>query len=85
MGERLYAEAVNAVIRYCFEEVGLDLLICGYFEWNTQSKRVQEKCGFHFYKQRMITTLEDTQELTNENILSNEEWKASHRVQWITV
>lgn len=49
-GMGLMPEAVKAVIDYCFNEVGLDLLICCHFIDNNQSKRVQEKCGFKHYK-----------------------------------
>ena len=42
-------EAVQEVIRYCFEELSLDFLTVGHFIWNDQSKRVIEKCGFQFY------------------------------------
>ena len=27
-------------------DLNLDFLICEYYDFNTQSKRVQEKCGF---------------------------------------
>ena len=45
-GRGLMPEAVNEVIRYLFEEVGLDVIFCGHFLSNLQSARVQEKCGF---------------------------------------
>ena len=50
------AEAVRAVIDYLFEQVELDFIACGYFTDNPQSKRVQEKCGFKFYKYSKYTT-----------------------------
>ena len=40
----LMTEAVNAAINYLFSECNLDFLVCGYFMFNLQSKRVQEKC-----------------------------------------
>ncbi len=43
-------EAVKAVINYLFEELRLDFLLCGYYNFNIQSKRVQEKCGFKPYR-----------------------------------
>lgn len=49
-GNGYTAEAVAAVIDYLFKTVGLDFIICGYFTDNSQSKRVQEKCGFKFLK-----------------------------------
>lgn len=49
-GKGLMPEALNEVIRYCFEDLKLDFLVCGHFTDNNQSKRVQEKCGFYHYK-----------------------------------
>lgn len=49
-GKGLMPEAVKAVIKYCFEDLKLDFLVCGHFTDNEQSKRVQEKCGFKHYK-----------------------------------
>lgn len=55
-GNGYMAEAVRAVIDYLFGRVGLDFIACGYFTDNPQSKRVQEKCGFAFYKYSKYTT-----------------------------
>jgi ribosomal-protein-alanine N-acetyltransferase len=41
-GQGLIPEAVHALIRYGFEEVGLNKLWSGYFDGNTNSKRVLE-------------------------------------------
>lgn len=49
-GRGLMPEAVQAVIRYLFDEVGLDFLVCCHFTDNAQSCRVQEKCGFQHCK-----------------------------------
>ena len=49
-GKGLMPEALNEVIRYCFEDLKLDFLACGHFTDNNQFKRVQEKCGFYHYK-----------------------------------
>ena len=49
-GRGLMAEAVKEAVRYCFEELSLDAVLCGHYDWNTQSGRVQEKCGFRHYK-----------------------------------
>lgn len=50
-GKGLMPEAVQEVIRYLFEDLKLDFLVCGHFVDNLQSKRVQEKCGFVHVKQ----------------------------------
>ena len=49
-GMGLMPEAVNAVIDYLFEQVGVEFLVCCHFTDNDQSRRVQEKCGFQHYK-----------------------------------
>ncbi len=45
-GRGIMPEAVNAVVRYLFDDLKLDFIVCGHFTDNNQSKRVQEKCGF---------------------------------------
>ena len=49
-GNGLMPEAVNAVIKYLFETIHLDFIVCGHYTDNDQSKRVQEKCGFKHLK-----------------------------------
>ena len=49
-GLGLMPEAVKRVIDYLFNEVKLDVLVCGHYDFNNQSRRVQEKCGFKHYK-----------------------------------
>ena len=48
-GQGIIPEAVKEMIRYAFEELKLEKLWCGYFDGNTKSKRVQEKCGFVYH------------------------------------
>jgi len=48
-GQGLIPEAVVALIRHAFEELGLDALWCGYYDGNRQSRRVCEKCGFIYH------------------------------------
>ncbi len=49
-GNGLMTEAVSAVVDYLFKELKLDFLLCGYYNFNIKSKRVQEKCGFKPYR-----------------------------------
>lgn len=73
-GQGLMPEAVNRVIKYLFEDVGLDAIFCGHFLSNSRSARVQEKCGFHHYAYRVYETR--TGELKDDkvNILYKEEY-----------
>lgn len=45
-GHGLMPEAVNRVVRYLFDDVKVDYILCSYYIDNDRSRRVQEKCGF---------------------------------------
>lgn len=62
-------EAVKAVIRYLFYTVKLDFILVGHFDWNKQSARVIEKCGFKYIKNRPFETMYGTVEDSVESIL----------------
>lgn len=70
-GKGLMPEAVNAVINYLFNELNYDFLTSGYFIFNNQSKRVQEKCGFKPYRKLIIETRMGTKEDTMLNLIIN--------------
>ena len=48
-GNGLIPEAVKALLRRCFRELGCSGVWCGYFDGNEKSRRVQEKCGFVYH------------------------------------
>ncbi|MBQ1878518.1 MAG: GNAT family N-acetyltransferase [Erysipelotrichaceae bacterium] len=73
-GKGLMPEAVREVIRYLFEDVGLDAILCGHFAWNKQSQRVQEKCGFRHYCLGTYETMYGTVEPEVMNLLVREDW-----------
>ena len=73
-GQGLMAEAVKAVIAYLFDEVGLDFIIVGHFDWNSQSRRVVEKCGFRYIKTTKFETRYETVETSIEYILWREQY-----------
>lgn len=75
-GKGIMPEAVKAVIKYCFEGLGCDFLMCGHFVWNTQSKRVQQKCGFRYLKTVDYVTRMGTHEQTDENVLFLSDFEA---------
>ena len=64
-------EAVVAVIDYLFNDLELDFLTCGYYDFNKQSKRVQEKCGFKPYRKLVMETRMGTEEPGVLNLLVN--------------
>ncbi|MBU3216377.1 GNAT family N-acetyltransferase [Clostridium estertheticum] len=51
-GNGFIPEAVNYLIKYGFNELNLDLIWCGHFDFNSKSKRVIEKCGFKYRFQK---------------------------------
>ena len=70
-GRGLMPEAVKAVTDYCFSVPGFDYLLCGHFDWNNQSRRVIEKCGFRFLKEVTHETRLGTTEQVRLYILYN--------------
>lgn len=48
-GQGLIPEAVKALLARCFKDLMLDAVWCGYYDGNTKSKRVCEKCGFRYH------------------------------------
>ena len=71
----LMPEAVREVIRYLFEDVGVDFITCSHFLSNPRSARVQQKCGFHPYAFGEYHTHFDTVQPDQTNILKREEWE----------
>lgn len=47
-GQGIIPEAVKEMLRHAFEDCGMQKVWIGYYEGNTKSKRVQEKCGFKY-------------------------------------
>ena len=70
-GKGLMPEAVCVVIDYLFGTLNLDFLTCGYYDFNSQSKRVQEKCGFKPYRRLKKETRMGTSESGILNLLIN--------------
>lgn len=72
-GQGLMPEAVQAVIRYCFQTLNYDFLLCGHFERNDRSRRVIEKCGFSYMKNISYETQKGATEDTRLYCLMNED------------
>lgn len=68
-GRGLMPEAVKAVTGYLFDTVALDFVMAGHFDWNKQSARVLEKCGFQYIKTTKYETLYGTTENAMDCIL----------------
>ena len=68
-GQGLMPEAVRAVIGWLFGEEKLDFVMVGHFDWNNQSRRVIEKCGFQYIKTVSFETRYNTVETCWDYIL----------------
>ena len=74
-GNGYMPEAVNAIIDYGFNKINLELIWCGHYDFNNNSKRVVEKCGFKYrFKMEKKLELLDNIEVTElyYNILKSE-------------
>ena len=77
-GQGLMPEAVKAVIDWLFEEVRLDFIFVGHFDWNRQSRRVIEKCGFRYLTSTKYETKYGTTETTMDYVLYHPERRGIH-------
>lgn len=75
-GQGIIPEAATELLRYGFEELGLKRVWCGYFEGNTKSRRVQEKCGFQYHHTNRDIYWELMNDIRTEHVtcLSRERW-----------
>lgn len=74
-GNGYMPEAVNTLIDYGLNKMNLDLIWCGHYDFNNNSKRVNEKCGFKYkFKRREDLKMLDNIEVTvlYYNILKSE-------------
>jgi len=76
-GRGFIPEAVCELMRYAFDELGLLVIWCGYFEGNERSKRVSEKCGFRFHHTERNKTWPLINETKTQHImcLTKKEWR----------
>ena len=64
-GHGFVPEAVMELLNHGFNELNLDLIWCGHFDFNDRSKRVIEKCGFTFrFSRKEKLVLLDNKEVT---------------------
>lgn len=74
-GRGIIPEAVRAVLRRGFEDLNCDVIWCGHYDFNDQSRRVIEKCGFHRRVIRETTNLLGDTHETVFYALTREEWQ----------
>ena len=74
-GLGLIPEAVICLLKRCFDELGIKRVWCGYFDGNTRSCRVMDKCGFRFHhtEEGKISPLGDVR-TEHFTLLTKEDW-----------
>ena len=80
-GRGLIPEASRELIRHAFEDLGVRKLWCAYYDGNTKSKRVQEKCGFVFDHVEKDVPCDLMGDARDEyfTVLSRSQWRINER------
>ena len=75
-GRGLIPEALEALQEYAFDTLGMEMLWYGYYDENSKSKRVQEKCGFtyRYTKENIYVSLIDAYKTEHISCITKEEW-----------
>lgn len=69
-------EAVRALQKHAFLDLGCSAMWCGYYDGNEKSKRCQEKCGFkyHHTEENKPCTLMGDVRTEHFTYLTKEQW-----------
>ena len=76
-GQGIMPEAAREMLRHAFEDLGMKKVWCGYYDGNTKSKRVQEKCGFRYQwttKGLDVPLMHETR-TGHVNMITKEQWE----------
>lgn len=75
-GRGLAGEAVEALLRLAFGQMGLELVWCEHYDGNINSKRVIQRCGFRyrFLRLQKAPELDRQPRLVLVYALTKEEW-----------
>jgi len=75
-GNGYVPEAVREIQKYCFEELGSELIWCVHWDKNIKSRKAQMKCGFvyHHTEENCYNSLIDEYRNHCVNVLTKEEW-----------
>ena len=75
-GQGLIPEALERLKEYAFDTLGMEMLWYGYYDENSKSKRVCEKCGFtyQYTKENIYVSLIDAYKTEHIGCITGEEW-----------
>ena len=75
-GQGIMPEAAGEMLRHAFEDLGMQKVWCGYYDGNTKSKRVQEKCGFRYQwtTEDVDVPLMHEKRIGHVNLMTKDSW-----------
>lgn len=73
-GKGLMTEALEEVIKFLFDQIGIDIIVAGHFRGNFKSKKLQMKLGFKYYSSHLVNTQMKTTELVHVNLLRKDDF-----------
>ncbi len=76
-GKGLIPEAAKELLRHAFEDLKMNVVWCGYYAGNMQSKRVQEKLGFvyHHTCNEVPVPLINDERIGYTHVMTKEHWR----------
>ena len=76
-GQGLIPEASREMLRYAFEDLGMNRIWCGYYDGNEKSRRVQEKLGFVYQRKTEGIEVSLLGEIRtgHSNLMTRERWQ----------
>ena len=76
-GRGYMPEAAKEILRHGFEDLGMNVIWCGYYDGNQKSKRVQEKLGFTYHHTCQKVPVPQLHEVRvgHTNQMTKEQWE----------
>lgn len=76
-GQELIPEASREVLRYAFEDLGMNRIWCGYYDGNEKSRKVQVKLGFEYQRKTEGIEVKLLNEVRagHSNLMTKERWQ----------
>ena len=76
-GQGLIPEASREILRYAFENLGMNRIWCGYYDGNEKSRKVQVKLGFEYQRKTEGIEVKLLNEVRagHSNLMTKERWQ----------
>lgn len=79
--QKIMTEAVKAVMKYAFEDLGLDYISAGYFRGNFKSRWFQQKMGFKYYGSHVVKVATGNLEPVHQTIFTKEDYLKNEPIE----